>query len=362
MSLYFSENFKQLRKNKDLTQEQIADIFHVSPKVVSRWETGANYPDVEILPHIAIFFNITLDQLLGTEQIRDGENVRKYVKDIRNLLNSGRLFDAIEMSRKAVNEYPVAADYNLHYLLLQALCKACAEGTPGCEENTLKLKSEIISVGERIINANPNNWGVKHQLVSQYAKWGMDAEARRILDTMPTEIWDSQEPWIGLLLDGKAWEENQRHRIIRAKYLLEYYIRGYIKKAEIDILRKIELQKAKIEIEMLIETISGEEVEPIVRAFEYIDLAELYCQASDTENAVDYIEKATQDSMQHIEQMDKTNESDGSNYGTWSTTRNLPWIIWEDHLSKESFDNVRNHEKFIKCFELLKSNSWEIKK
>ena len=98
-----------------------------------------------------------------------------------------------------------------------------------------------------------------------------------------------------------------------------------------------------------------------MRAFEYIDLAELYCQASDVENAVDYVEKATQDSMQHIDQMDKTNESDGGNYMAWPTTRNLPWILWEDHLSKEQFDIVRNHEKFIKCSELLKSNSCELK-
>ena len=362
MSLYFSANFKQLRKKQDLTQEQIADVFHVSPKVVSRWETGANYPDVEMLPHIAIFFNVTLDQLLGTEKIRDEEKVREYVKDIRNLLNTGRLFDAIVMSRKAVQEYPVAAGCSLYYLLLQALCKACAETTPGFEENTLKFRNEIISTGERIINANPNNWGVKHQLVSQYAKWGMNAEAKKILDTMPAEIWDSREPWTGLLLEGKAWEENQRHRIIRAKYLLEYYVRGYIQKAELDILRKIEVQKTKMELEMLIDTISGEEAEPIGHAFEYINLAELYCKAGDTENALAYVEKATRDSMQHIEQMDKTNESDGGNYMAWSTTRNLPWILWEDHLGREPFDIVRNNEKFIKCFEQLKSNSCEIKK
>jgi transcriptional regulator with XRE-family HTH domain len=64
MSVYFSEKIKQLRKSYDLTQEEVADIFHVSPQSVSRWETGANYPDVEILPHIAIFFKVSVDELL----------------------------------------------------------------------------------------------------------------------------------------------------------------------------------------------------------------------------------------------------------------------------------------------------------
>ena len=49
MAIYFSEKFKQLRKDKDLTQDQIANIFNISPQAVSRWETGATYPDIEIL-------------------------------------------------------------------------------------------------------------------------------------------------------------------------------------------------------------------------------------------------------------------------------------------------------------------------
>ena len=44
MSTYFSEKFRQLRKSYDLTQEQIADTFHISPQAVSRWEKGTTYP------------------------------------------------------------------------------------------------------------------------------------------------------------------------------------------------------------------------------------------------------------------------------------------------------------------------------
>ncbi|MDD4773568.1 MAG: helix-turn-helix transcriptional regulator, partial [Eubacteriales bacterium] len=101
MAIYFSEKFKQLRKDKDLTQDQIAGIFHISPQAVSRWETGATYPDIEILPHLAIFFKVTVDELLGTEKIRGEEKAKEYIRDIRNLLNSGKIYDAIELARKA---------------------------------------------------------------------------------------------------------------------------------------------------------------------------------------------------------------------------------------------------------------------
>jgi len=355
MSVYFSEKFKKLRKDKDLTQEQIADIFHVSPQSVSRWETGANYPDIEILPHIAIFFKVTLDELLGTEEILGEEKAKEYIRDIRNLLNSGKLDDAIDMARKATKEYPVTTNGSgLHYHLLQALRKACTDQEPE------KYKDEIITVGEKIINNNPNDWGIKYQLIEQYAKWGMKEEAKKILITMPAEIWDTQEPWWGLVLDGEEWQKNQRHRIIRATMLLTYFINAYGSEGDLDILQKIECRKAEMQIEGLAIALSGDDVDTVHRAFMNIGISGLYCEAGDIENALNYLENATQDSMDHIEQMHKTND-DGSNYYAWSTPRNLPWILWEDHLMKPQFDIIRNHERFIKCFELLKANSHELK-
>ena len=364
MAVYFKENFKQLRKKADLTQEQIAEIFNISPQSVSRWETGANYPDIEILPHIAGFFKVTVDELLGTETVLGEKKAAEYTKDIRIMLNSGKLYDAIDTARKATKEYPL--NTGLHYHLVQALSAACSEQTPVYEENTAKFKDEIIAVSERIINLSDykSSLGIRVQLIRQYAKWGMTDDAKRILDTLPVEIWDSQEPWSGLVLDGEEWRKNQQHRIVRAQYLLEYLISGYLSKADLSTIQKIEHRKAKMQIDQLINTIAYDNVDDSVNhlelAFERIILAELYCEAGDTVNALDCIEKATQDSMYHVDQMDKTNE-DGSNYYAWSTTRNLCWILWQDHLEKPLFDGIRNNERFVKCFDLLKSNSRELK-
>ena len=347
MSIYFREKFKQLRKDKDLTQEQIADILHVSPKCVSRWETGANYPDVDSLPHIAIFFEVTLDELLGTEAIRSEEKTNEYIRDIRNLLNSGRHNEAIDTARKATKQYPLHS--GLYYHLLQALCKE--------PENH---RDEIIAVGERIIRNNPNDWGIKYQLVQRYADWGMRDEAKRILDTMPKELWDSQEPYLGLLLEGEEWLSNQKLRILRARYYLEWLIGAYISKADVDTLTKIEYRKAKMQIERLIDDMVGYAPNHLERAFMHIDFAEIYSEAGDVEHALEHLEQATQDSLHHVDVMDET-EADGSNYMTWPTPRNLPWVLWEDHLSRSPFDSIRNDERFIKCHELLKENSRELR-
>jgi len=101
-------------------------------------------------------------------------------------------------------------------------------------------------------------------------------------------------------------------------------------------------------------------VNHIDRAFHNICIAELYCEAGDGENAINYVEKATQDAMHHIDVMDQTDEN-GNNYFPWPTQRNLCWILWEDYLMKPQFDIIRKDERFIKCFDLIKSHSKELK-
>ena len=67
MNLNFAENFKQLRKEKGITQEKIADVFGVSSQSVSRWELCVCYPDIEMLPSIANYFGVTVDYLLSND-------------------------------------------------------------------------------------------------------------------------------------------------------------------------------------------------------------------------------------------------------------------------------------------------------
>ena len=363
MSVYFSEKFKQLRKDKDLTQEEIADIFHVSPKCVSRWETGANYPDIELLPHIAIYFKVTLDELLGTEKIQDEKAIREISHNIRTLLEVGKVYEAIDAARKARKEYPVNNAFSFE--LMEALRIVCSEKMPGYKENIEKYKDEIISLGERALDSDPHNCYFKVELVRQYSAWGMKEEAKKILETLPAEVWDTQEPWVELTLDGEEWRNNQHARICRFAVLLNYALEGYATTSKVDVntLKKIELRKTAMQIENLISEICEYRESDLItaaegRAFENVCIAELYCEAGDTLNALHYTDKATQDAVYYCANMDKK-AFHGYNINT--TPRNLPWVLWEDHLMKPQFDIVRNDARFIKCFDALKANSRELK-
>lgn len=60
--------FKELRKEKELTQEQLAEQFGVSRRTVSRWETGSNMPDLDILIEMADYYEVELRELLDGER------------------------------------------------------------------------------------------------------------------------------------------------------------------------------------------------------------------------------------------------------------------------------------------------------
>ena len=60
----FGSNLKKLRKEKNLTQETLAECLNVSAQTVSKWENGASMPDVSMLPLLADYFRGSVDSLL----------------------------------------------------------------------------------------------------------------------------------------------------------------------------------------------------------------------------------------------------------------------------------------------------------
>ncbi|MDR0445505.1 MAG: helix-turn-helix domain-containing protein [Oscillospiraceae bacterium] len=83
---------RALRRARELTQEELADFLGVSFQAVSKWERGEGYPDITLLPPIARYFDVSLDELLGADEERKRaetyrELLKKYPNDITLMLN-----------------------------------------------------------------------------------------------------------------------------------------------------------------------------------------------------------------------------------------------------------------------------------
>ena len=70
---------KELRKEKELTQEQLAETLNVSRRTVSRWETGSNMPDLDLLVEMADLYQVDLRELLNGE--RKNEQMNEEMKE-----------------------------------------------------------------------------------------------------------------------------------------------------------------------------------------------------------------------------------------------------------------------------------------
>lgn len=65
----FSQKLQELRKRKNLTQEELSEILFVSRTAISKWESGRGYPSIDSLKAIAEFFSITIDELLSGKEL-----------------------------------------------------------------------------------------------------------------------------------------------------------------------------------------------------------------------------------------------------------------------------------------------------
>lgn len=83
----FGQKFSKLRKEKGLTQEDIAEKVNISSQAVSKWENDISLPDISVLPILADILDVSIDELLGREKTPIVEVIEeKKRKDINKML------------------------------------------------------------------------------------------------------------------------------------------------------------------------------------------------------------------------------------------------------------------------------------
>lgn len=83
----FHEKLQELRKQKNLTQEELSEILFVSRTAISKWESGRGYPSIDSLKAIAEFFGVTIDELLSNRELiciaeKDSHQKTQHMRDL----------------------------------------------------------------------------------------------------------------------------------------------------------------------------------------------------------------------------------------------------------------------------------------
>lgn len=106
MKLKLDETILRCRREKNLTQEELAAALGVSPQSISNWEHGG-YPDIELLPSIANYFGITVDELIGNDKISVEEDIAAFPGKYYSADGEERLKLAVTYHRKYPNNFNI---------------------------------------------------------------------------------------------------------------------------------------------------------------------------------------------------------------------------------------------------------------
>ena len=114
MYLNLGAKIKELRLKNGLTQENLANAFGITSQAVSRWESGESYPGIDIIPIIANYFGITIDELFGYHSNRDTmiKNIIDKVNsfNIKTRSDSDWIDECLQILRNGLAEFPKNED------------------------------------------------------------------------------------------------------------------------------------------------------------------------------------------------------------------------------------------------------------
>lgn len=141
MEIHLKDTLRRLRQKKNITQETLADYLGITPQSVGKWERGEGYPDITMLPKLALYFDVTVDELLDVGQARIDSTIESYMNKSMDYCNKGEMENNLTLWEEAYREFP--NDCRVMSKLMHALGMTGVWPNPDADR--------IISLGERIL-------------------------------------------------------------------------------------------------------------------------------------------------------------------------------------------------------------------
>ena len=104
-SLHLAENMVKLRRKRGVTQEELADFIGVTKASVSKWENGQSMPDIILLPQLANYYDVTVDELLGYELQLSKEQIQRIYQELAEAFATEPFEEVFHKSEMLVKRY-----------------------------------------------------------------------------------------------------------------------------------------------------------------------------------------------------------------------------------------------------------------
>ncbi|MBQ4088393.1 MAG: helix-turn-helix domain-containing protein [Clostridia bacterium] len=178
MKLCIAENIRNYRRDMKLTQEQLAEAIGVTVGAVSKWESGANTPDISLIAELADFFEVSIDALLGYDMQKSGiENIKKSITDMA----MDRKFDEVmgEMD-KALAKYP--NNFEIVRLCANTYCLIGVElSDDSAHRKQLALYEKALTLISQNTDPDFCEWSIKNRIAEAHVCLGESEKALEIM-------------------------------------------------------------------------------------------------------------------------------------------------------------------------------------
>lgn len=169
-----AKNIRAYRKERKLTQEQLAEVLGVTLGAVSKWELGASIPDLTLIIEMAGFFETSIDVLIGYQWHSD--SISQIIERMRQLRNEKKFDDASLEAEKALQKYPnhfeITYQSAIQYMLrgMESECRKSSQRALELFERALEL------IGQNT-DHSINEWTLRNHIADVYVFLGQYDEA-----------------------------------------------------------------------------------------------------------------------------------------------------------------------------------------
>lgn len=128
MKLNIGENIKRLRREKGMTQEQLAELLNITSAAVSKWEKGDTYPDITAIIPLARIFEVRVDDIMGYDSSLEDSRIEDILTKHSQLSFDGKFAEATEHITRARKSYP--NDYRIMHYYMWDIAGGSADNDP----------------------------------------------------------------------------------------------------------------------------------------------------------------------------------------------------------------------------------------
>lgn len=208
-NLKIGQKIKAKRRERDLTQEELATILGVTKAAVSKWENGESYPDITMLPQIAQLFRITMDELFDYA----------FTNKPLTIVTEYHFGLSLDDFDESILNYGVAKECSIHKKETAGYKRVGAE--KGITEKEWEVRIHFVSTEEKT-----------PYILQKHIKPGMliDGYSVRIADG---KVIDDDKPNKHYVCREKVWEYKNTDRKYLLQMLKEQVAMGFIEKDDV---------------------------------------------------------------------------------------------------------------------------------